>query len=272
MPGSAETREQSPHALEHEGAIGDESACQEATEQAKPSKRGVFDSPNPRIDPESSCISVVNEKLTGAVFYTFRLSQRRGGNAYGRDLVRGVPAFNGRGGGYKRDHSGRRSAELLHLQQQGLFRRRAGLHRQQSRTDVRGRGRKRASQMEPDQRFGDRRSLSGPQARGDQIRAAPGPVPPGGFVRPKPRPRPLWLRFVLPKPGSTSLASLRSPKTRTCARWLRFHKSRTCPRWLRSATYPPVALFRQKPDARAFGPVVSNDVKQPYSCRGAFAP
>jgi hypothetical protein len=74
---------------------------------------------------------------------------------------------------------------------------------------------------------------------------------------------PRWLRFVLPKPGSTSLASLRSPKTRTCPRWLPFHKSRT---------YPPVALFRQKPDARAFGLVVSNDVKQPYSCRGAFAP
>jgi hypothetical protein len=76
--------------------------------------------------------------------------------------------------------------------------------------------------------------LPRPQARGDQIRAAPGPVPPGGFVRPKPRPRPLWLRFVLPKPGATSLASLRSPKTRShLVGFASFSQNQDPPRWLR---------------------------------------
>jgi hypothetical protein len=69
-----------------------------------------------------------------------------------------------------------------------------------------------------------------------------------------------------------SLASLRSPKTRIHLVGFASFSQRTCARWLRSATYPPVALFRQKADARAFGPVVFNDVKQPYSRRGAFAP
>jgi hypothetical protein len=39
--------------------------------------------------------------------------------------------------------------DLLHLQQ-GLFRQRCGVHRQRSRTDVRGRRRNRARQMEPE--------------------------------------------------------------------------------------------------------------------------
>ena len=62
---------------------------------------------------------------------------------------------------------------------------------------------------------------------------------------------PRWLRFVLPKPGSTSLASLRSPKTRIdlvgFASFSQNEDLRSLASFPQKQDLPSVASFRDLP-------------------------
>jgi hypothetical protein len=64
--GSAATGEQFQHALDHKGAIGNECAGQETPAGNALETQPFRHSRILALIPESSCISVVNEKLTGA--------------------------------------------------------------------------------------------------------------------------------------------------------------------------------------------------------------